>query len=59
MEFECSLNLNNGFSTIRIFTLCVFSVVPEPENLKLHRILPMKAMQNMQHFVAMLQVAFC
>lgn len=40
------------------FTLCVFSVVAEYENLKLHHLLSNKVMQKMPHFVAMLQVGF-
>lgn len=58
MKYDCSLNLNNGFSTIRVFTLCAFSIVPELENVNLHHILSSKAMQKMQRFVATLQVAF-
>lgn len=32
MKYDCSLNLNNGFSTIRVFILCVLYIVPELEN---------------------------
>lgn len=56
MKYDCSLNLNNGFSIIRIFALCMFSIVAEHENLNVHHILSSKAMQKMPHFVAMLQV---
>lgn len=57
-EYDCSLNLNNGYSITRIFTLCVFSLVAEHGNLRLHHILSSKAMQKVPHFVAMLQVVF-
>lgn len=58
MKYDCSLNLNNGFSIIMILALCMFSIVAEHENLNIHHILSSKAMQKMPHFVAMLQVAF-
>lgn len=58
MKYDCSLNLNNRYSVIRIFTLCVFSVVAEHENLKLHHILSSKATQKMPHSVALVRVVF-
>lgn len=59
MKYDCSFNRNKGCSTKRVFILCVLSVAPELENLIWHHILLSKGVQEMQCFVAMLQVSFC